>query len=311
MNADSVRPAGLNQSQLKGIPVGESADSTIAMTAKMSRHHHLESHQDELDLLGGGDPAVGDVCGDGEEGQAGRHVDDLVLPQLGDPVAADEVAHELVGELDGHACQVGQDDDGGEDRGPATDPPHVGTERLGRPGEGGAAVGGDLVQLPVGVRREEHRQEPAQEDHGDLRAGLADEQADGRREGVGRSHAGDRQDRAAHESRPSCCDRPLSWRSCSASWWESCAWISMPPSVRCWYWAIARLWYWVHTRAVEAPDGCATEQFSPRIRPGSVARAPCAAAFDRWSVRSSWRVGPRPSRGSEAWTTPQRAHAHP
>ena len=34
MNAETVKPAGLNQSQLKGIPVGESADSTIAITAK-------------------------------------------------------------------------------------------------------------------------------------------------------------------------------------------------------------------------------------------------------------------------------------
>jgi hypothetical protein len=41
---------------------------------------HLEPNQDELDVLGRGDAPVGHRGCDGQEGQAGDHVDQLVLP---------------------------------------------------------------------------------------------------------------------------------------------------------------------------------------------------------------------------------------
>jgi hypothetical protein len=41
----------------------------------------LEAHEHELDHLRGGDAAVRDPGGDGEKGQAGQDVDQLVLPQ--------------------------------------------------------------------------------------------------------------------------------------------------------------------------------------------------------------------------------------
>ena len=83
------------------------------------------------------------------------------------PIArgVEQVAEELVEELHGHAGEVGEHDDGGEDRGPAAEPPDVGAEGLGGPRERGAAVRRDLVQLAVGVGREEHRQEAGDDDH--------------------------------------------------------------------------------------------------------------------------------------------------
>ena len=81
MKADSVSPAGLNQSRLKEIPVAESADLANAAIAKTEQDRQLEEHEHDLDLLGRGDAAVGHPGRDRQEDQTGHHVDAAVLPQ--------------------------------------------------------------------------------------------------------------------------------------------------------------------------------------------------------------------------------------
>ena len=81
MKADRVSPDGLNQSQLKSRPVARSPDLASATSAKISSRASWKPHEHELDLLRGGDAAVRDPGGDGEKGQAGQDVDQLVLPQ--------------------------------------------------------------------------------------------------------------------------------------------------------------------------------------------------------------------------------------
>ena len=82
-------PPGLNQSRSKEIPVGESPDLANAAMAKTSQHRELEEHQDDLDLLGRGDAAVGDPGRDRQEDQAGHDVDAAVLPQRADRLAVE------------------------------------------------------------------------------------------------------------------------------------------------------------------------------------------------------------------------------
>ena len=127
-------------------------------------------------------------------------VDEAVLPQVADRARVQQVAEELVEELHGDAGEVRQHDDRGEDRRPAAQPADVRAEGLGRPGERGAAVGGDLVELPVGVGGEEHRQEARDDDHRHLVARLGDEDADGRGQRIGRSDRRDAEDGAAEQA---------------------------------------------------------------------------------------------------------------
>ena len=94
-----------------------------------------------------------------------HYVDQLVLPQTADHLRVRRAADELVEELDGDTREVGEHDDARDHRRPSTQKADVRTERLGGPGERGARVGHDPVELAIGVRGEEHRQEAGDDHH--------------------------------------------------------------------------------------------------------------------------------------------------
>ena len=200
MKADRVRPCRTEPVEVEGEPGVRLPGLDERRDREGAEHHELEDDQHDLDPLGGGDAPVGDPGRDRDEDQTGDHVDQAVLPEVADRSRVDQVAQELVEELHRHPGEVRQHDDRGEDRRPATEPPDVGTEGLGRPGERGATVRGDLVELPVGVRREEHRQEARDDDHRHLAARLGDEDADGRGQRVRRRDGRDAEDGAAEEA---------------------------------------------------------------------------------------------------------------
>ena len=164
------------------------------------QRQQLESDQDELDPFGGGDTAVGDPGGEGQKSEAGGDIDPGRLPQSAELRVAEEVAEELIEKLDGHPGEVGQHDGGCQNCGPTADPAHVGSEGLGGPGERGAAVRHHLVEFAVGVGGEEHRQEAGDDHNGHLVPGLADQDADGRGQCIGRCDRGDPQDNATQDA---------------------------------------------------------------------------------------------------------------
>ena len=61
MNADRVRPAGVNHDQLKSLADLRAAVLGDCHDREDQQHDHLEDHQHDLHLLGGVDASVGDV----------------------------------------------------------------------------------------------------------------------------------------------------------------------------------------------------------------------------------------------------------
>ena len=83
---------------------------------------------------------------------------------------------------------------------PPAHPPDVRPERLRRPGERGAGVRRHLVELPVTVGHEQHRDEPGQEDRRHLQSDLAHRGAKRRGERVSRGHRRNTQNDASQGS---------------------------------------------------------------------------------------------------------------
>ena len=200
MKADSVSPADAEPRDVEGQPGRRRSRPHHRRDGEDDQHGHLEAHEHELHPLGGRDAPVGHRRRDGDEDQAREDRDGLVLPQVAHRIASDDVADELVEELHRHPGQVRQDDDRREQCGPAAEPTHIRPECLGRPGEGRAAVGGHPVELPVGIGREEHREEAGDEDHRHLKTGFGRHQSQRRGEGVGRCDAGDAEHHAAEQT---------------------------------------------------------------------------------------------------------------
>ena len=100
-------------------------------------------------------------------------------------------AYEQEGVLGRDLGQVRQHDDPGDRQHPAAEPAGPRSERLGHPGERGAAVRDDLVQLTVGEGGEQHRDETEHHRHGGQRAVLDHDITQRGRQRVGRCHRGE------------------------------------------------------------------------------------------------------------------------
>ena len=159
-------------------------------------HDRLDPEQGVLHVRGELDADVADPGHQHDPHDTGHRRREGVA---GEAVQAEEQEAVLAGDLG----QVGHDDDVRRHDGPAAHPPGVGPERAGRPGERRAAVGVDPVELLVGHRDEEHRQE--REDHHRRRL-QADRQHDGADRGgeaVRRCGGGDADHHAGHQAQRS------------------------------------------------------------------------------------------------------------
>jgi hypothetical protein len=122
----------------------------------------LQPEQDDLESFTDLQPAIAHPAHQGDEDHPGRGDQEGALGQL---VLAEHQPEVDAADLG----QVGEHDDAGHSHAPPPHPADPWSEGLGRPGEGGAAVRDLAVQLLVGGRDEQHRDE--RDDERDRRLG--------------------------------------------------------------------------------------------------------------------------------------------
>jgi len=152
----------------------------------------LDAEQHVLQLLADLGAAVADPRHDRDECDTRERHDERVLGEIG--------VHQQPEVFSADLGQVGEHHHAGDRDTPAAHPADPRPERLGRPGEGRAAVGHGPVELAVGERDEEHRDEGEDERDRCLRADREHHEPERRGERVDRRGGREPDDRRPHEA---------------------------------------------------------------------------------------------------------------
>ena len=164
------------------------------------QHDELKTDQHVLKSFARGDPAHRHPRGYREQYQRRQDVHELVGAEICDRRLVEDLGDDQVEELHADRREIRQHDDGRHDHAPTAHPAHVRPKCLGRPGERRSAVGGVLVEFPVGVRGQEHRDETGDEDRGHLEPDRRDDQSDTRGERVTGGHRRNPEDSTGEHS---------------------------------------------------------------------------------------------------------------